>query len=234
MKNTTEAVRKKKGLSIVIPAAGIGSRMKSYGPKPLIRIGNQSLIKRQIDILRDCFYSPEIILVCGHESHRVMDSTPNNIIKVENENYTETNVSRSIAIGLRASTRDKVLIVYGDLFFNKETFKNVNLSSSSLFIDTSGWMTKDEVGCNISNKRAQYLIPDIQNKWAQIAYLKGRELELFSKNVFNRDNDKKFGFEIINKCIEMGGKFDTITPQQMKVTDIDTSKDLLIAKKILK
>ena len=95
-------------------------------------------------------------------------------------------------------------------------------------------MTKDEVGCNISNKRAQYLIPDIENKWAQIAYLKGRELELFSKSVFNRDNDKKFGFEIINACIEMGGKFDTITPRNMKVTDIDTSKDLITAKKILK
>ena len=233
MKNTTEAIRRKKGLSIVIPAAGLGSRMKSYGPKPLIRVGSQSLIQRQIEILRKCFYSPEIILVCGYESCKVMNSTPTNIIKVENEKYNETNVSRSIAIGLRACTREKVLIVYGDLFFNQETFKNVNLTSSCLFIESSGWMTKDEVGCNISNKRAQYLIPDIENKWAQIAYLKGRELELFSKSVFNRDNDKKFGFEIINACIEMGGKFDTITPRNMKVTDIDTSKDLITAKKIL-
>ena len=234
MKNTTEAIRRKKGLSIIIPAAGLGSRMKSYGPKPLIKVGNQSLIRRQIDILRECFYSPEIILVCGYESCKVMDNTPSNIIKVENESYNETNVSRSIAIGLRACTRDKVLIVYGDLFFNQETFKNVNLCSSSLFIEKSGWMTKDEVGCNISNKRAEYLIPDIENKWAQIAYLKGRELDLFSRTVFNRENDKKFGFEIINTCIQMGGRFETITPTNMKITDIDTSKDLLIAKKILK
>ncbi len=233
MKNTTEAIKRKKGLSIIIPAAGIGSRMKSYGPKPLIKIGDQSLIRRQIEILKDCFYSPEIVLVSGHESCKVMNSTPNNIIKIENENYEKTNVSRSIALGLRACTRDKVLVVYGDLLFNKDTFKNVSLKSSCLFIDKSGYMTKDEVGCNISNKKIQYLIPDIENKWAQIMYLKGRELQLFSKNVYNRDNDTKFGFEILNKCIEAGANFDTLSPNNMRVTDIDTSKDLLIAKKIL-
>jgi choline kinase len=233
LKNTTEVIRRKKGLSVIIPAAGIGSRMKSYGPKPLIRVGNQSLVRRQIEILRDCFYSPEIVVVSGYESCKVMNSLPNNIIKIENERYSETNVSRSIALGLRACTREKVLIVYGDLLFNKDTFKNINLASSCLFIDESGCMTKDEVGCNISNKKVQYLIPDIGNKWAQIIYLKGRELELFSKNVFNRDNDRKFGFEIINNCIEKGGAFDIISPKNMRITDIDTSKDLLIAKKIL-
>ena len=233
MKNTTEVIRRKKGLSIIIPAAGTGSRMKSYGPKPLIKIGNQSIISRQIDILKKSFYCPEIVVVSGYESCKVMNSLPRNIVNVENENYDNTNVSRSLALGLRACTRDKVLVVYGDLLFNAETFKNVNLSSSSLFIDKSGFMTKDEVGCNISNKKIQYLIPDIENKWAQIMYLKGAELDIFSKNVFDRDNDRKFGFEIINRCIEFGAKFDIITPNNMRVTDIDTSKDLLIAKKIL-
>tara|TARA_A100001201_G_scaffold142700_1_gene141636 strand:- start:1652 stop:2356 length:705 start_codon:yes stop_codon:yes gene_type:complete len=233
LKNTTEAIRRKKGLSIIIPAAGTGTRMKAYGPKPLIKIGNQSIISRQIEILKSCFYCPEIVVVSGYESCKVMNNLPRNIVKVENENYDSTNVSRSLALGLRACTRDKVLVVYGDLFFNPETFKNINLNSSCLFVDKSGCMTKDEVGCNISNKKIQYLIPDIENKWAQIMYLKGAELEMFSKNVFNRDNDRKFGFEIINKCIEFGAKFDMLTPNNMRVTDIDTSKDLLIAKKIL-
>ena len=31
--------------SIIIPAAGMGRRMKSYGPKPLIKIGNLTIIK---------------------------------------------------------------------------------------------------------------------------------------------------------------------------------------------
>lgn len=234
MRNTTEAIRKKKGLSIIIPAAGLGSRMKSYGPKPLLKIKNKSLISRQIDILKNSFHNPEIILVCGFEANNVMDNTPKSIIKIENENYDSTNVSRSIAMGLRASTRDKVLVVYGDLVFNKETFNDVNLEATSLFIDKSGLMTKDEVGCNISSEKVQYLIPDIENKWAQIVYLKGKELDIFTSCVYDRGNDNKFGFEIINKCIELGARFETLSPKNMKVTDVDTSKDLFIADKIVK
>ena len=35
-------------ISIIIPAAGVGRRMKSYGPKPLIKVGNSTIIKNQI------------------------------------------------------------------------------------------------------------------------------------------------------------------------------------------
>jgi len=38
--------------SIIIPAAGMGYRMKSYGPKALINIHNDTtLIERQIELL---------------------------------------------------------------------------------------------------------------------------------------------------------------------------------------
>ena len=93
MKNTTEAIRRKKGLSIIIPAAGTGTRMKAYGPKPLIKIGNQSIISRQIEILKSCFYCPEIVVVSGYESCKVMNNLPRNIVKVENEFQTIRYVS---------------------------------------------------------------------------------------------------------------------------------------------
>ena len=37
-------------ISIIIPAAGVGRRMKSYGPKPLIKVGNSTIIKNQINL----------------------------------------------------------------------------------------------------------------------------------------------------------------------------------------
>ena len=66
-------------ISIVIPAAGMGRRMKSYGPKALIplpsdktnpRTGesrgeNITLIERQIHILIDCYPNAEIFIVVG-------------------------------------------------------------------------------------------------------------------------------------------------------------------------
>ena len=52
---------KKEKINVIIPAAGIGRRMKSYGPKPLIKIGNSTIIKNQINLLQA--YIPDINIV---------------------------------------------------------------------------------------------------------------------------------------------------------------------------
>ena len=107
--------------SIIIPAAGQGLRMKSYGAKPLIKLTpDLTIIQNQLNIITDKFRSYEVILVTGFESQRVMRETPQDIIKIENERYDETNVCRSIGIGLRAATTNRVLIIYGDLVFRSE------------------------------------------------------------------------------------------------------------------
>ena len=50
-------------ISIIIPAAGVGRRMKSYGPKPLIKVGNSTIIKNQINLLRTYIDNSHIVLV---------------------------------------------------------------------------------------------------------------------------------------------------------------------------
>ncbi len=113
-------INKPTDIDIVIPAAGLGKRMKSYGAKPLIKIrGNTSIIDNQIRILKKFLPNSNIIIVCGFDADNLMNKTDENIVKIENENYVGTNVVRSIGMGLRATKRD-VLIVYGDLIFNEK------------------------------------------------------------------------------------------------------------------
>ena len=141
-----------KRYSIIIPSAGMGRRMRSYGPKSLIKIHeNTTIIGRQLSIIKKNFTNCEIILVTGFCSDKLMNNTPSDLIKVENENYESTNVLRSIGVGLRASTSDRVLILYGDLVFNEEAIKNLKLDSSSVIVDDSGLMGEMEVGCNVSD-----------------------------------------------------------------------------------
>ena len=130
-RNTTNITgRKNEKHSIIIPAAGMGYRMRSYGPKPLIRINQEkTIVQNQIEIIKNNFVNPEIILVCGFEADKVMKNTPTDIIKIENESYEKTNVLRSIGMGLRAATSERVLIVYGDLVFNDEAIKNLKLET---------------------------------------------------------------------------------------------------------
>ncbi len=235
IKNTTN-IRGKKSqrYSIIIPSAGMGKRMRSYGPKSLIKVTpDKNIIDNQIEIINKNFSNHEVILVCGFEADKLMNNTPDNIVKIENENYEKTNVVRSIGLGLRAATSDKVLIIYGDLVFNEETIRNLKPESSSLVVDSSSTMKDDEVGCNISNHHVEQMLPDIDNKWAQIAYLIDDELEMFKKISWNRDKSHYFGFEAMNEIIEKGGKFKSLSPQGMKITDVDSSKDLTTAREIL-
>ena len=220
-------------VDVIIPAAGIGKRMKSYGPKPLIKISkNLTIIENQLDIIKKVLPKSNIILVCGFEANYLMNRLPSDIVKVENERYEETNVVRSIGMGLRASTRN-VLIVYGDLVFNRECLENINYNKSSILCGKN-IMKDSEVGC-IENSRGKIenLMYDLENKWGQITFLKGRELHLFKNICWNPDNSNMFGFEAINTLISKGGSLRACNHDKIKIVDIDTSKDLEKVKDIL-
>ena len=158
-------------VSVIIPAAGMGRRMKSYGPKPLIKIGNSTIIKNQVSLLQSYIPNSNIILVCGFRAEKLMNETPSHILKVENELYEQTNVVRSIAMGLRISGDcSKVMVVYGDLVFNSETLRSISFKESSIIV-TDSTMGVDEVGCIIdeSDQTLTNLMYDLPEKWGQIS-----------------------------------------------------------------
>ena len=162
-----------------------------------------------------------------------MDETPNYILKVENENYQNTNVARSIGMGLRVlSNSSKVIIIYGDLVFNAETIKSISLDKSSIVI-TNQTMGEDEVGCVIDDQELRNLMYDLPIKWGQISIFVGKELNLLKRICWNEKNKTKFGFEVINEIIQQGGKFQCIQNDSIKIIDIDNSKDIQKAKEIL-
>lgn len=51
--------------------------------------------------------------------------------------------------------------------------------------------------------------------------------------MLGRKNYKKFGFEIINEIIKQGGEFQCIQNNNIKIIDIDNSRDIQKAKEIL-
>jgi len=219
-------INKPTGIDIIIPAAGLGRRMKSYGAKPLIKIkGNTSIIDNQIKILKKFLPDSNIIIVCGFDADNLMNKTDESIVKVENENYIETNVVRSIGMGLRAASRD-VLIVYGDLVFNEKCIEEMNFNKSSLLAG-KGIMSEGEVGCTFNKKgQLEHMMYDLEYKWGQMVFLKGNELKIFKKICFDRENQNMFGFEAINKTISQGGVFYYSGHDRAKALDIDSSKDL--------
>jgi len=220
-------------IHVIIPSAGIGRRMKSYGCKSLLNIKDDRLIDIQIKHINAVIRNHEIILITGFDSDRLMNQSPKDIIKIENEKYYENNVSRSISIGLRATKEnDHVLILFGDTLFNQSALEEINFAESCIVV--SDHMSENEVGCNISHKGyLEYMMFDLPNKWGHMIYLTSKELTLFKKIIWNKQTDKKFCFEIINEVINQGGKFKCILNDKIRVMDIDTSKDLQKAQEFI-
>ena len=218
---------------VIIPSAGIGRRMKSYGCKSLLSIKDERLIDLQIKHISNTIPQHEIILITGFDSERLMSHSPDDIIKIENEKYYENNVIRSISMGLRATkNNDHILIIFGDVLLNRVTLEKIDYSKSSIII--SSHMSDNEVGCNINNKgNLEYMMFDLPNKWGHIMYLTSKELDLFKKNAWSKQKDKKFCFEIINDIVNQGGKIKCIIDDDIKVMDIDTSKDLQKAQEFI-
>jgi len=221
-------------ITVIIPAAGIGRRMKSYGPKSLIMIGESTVINIQIETLKNHIDVRDIILVCGFRAEKLMNETPANIVKIENESYEDNNVTRSIGIGLRAiRDTDTAVLVYGDLVFNSAAIESLNLDKSCVVIDTDH-MGVDEVGCIIDQQdNLANMMYDLPMKWGHIAVFKNYELELLKELCWDKRNYRKFGFEIINRILERGGVFECIHNEDIKIVDIDTSKDIQTAIGIL-
>jgi len=222
---------------IIVTAAGIGTRMKSYGSTSLITLANGiSIIEHQLNIINKLFVNKTIILVCGFDSEKLIKSTPNNIIKIQNERFEETNVARSISIGLHACLGSKVLLVLGDLVFNEEALRHPFDDISVVLIDKSGYMTekKDEVGCCIGpGGKVENFMYGLEDLWCQIIYLTGKELEVYKQLVHQKSKECCYGFEILNELIDRGGNLFTYSPKNAKVIDVDTSKDIIKANEII-
>jgi hypothetical protein len=78
----------------------------------------------------------------------------------------------------------------------------------------------------------EHALFDLPNKWAQIAYFTGKELDLLKKFCWNRDHSNKFGFEALNYIVEKGGKLYISQHKESRATDIDKPEDIGIAQQV--
>jgi len=227
-KKESRLVGKGEGLSIIIPAAGMGHRMKSYGPKALIQLDSRNtIIERQIKILQKNYPKSEIFIVVGFEYEKIIKKLDKYSVRfINNPIHENTNVLYSIGLAIQAINTKSVMLVYGDLVFNEFAIKDM-FGKSRVIVDKKNMMGKEEVGItqDLENKVSNFAF-GLELKWAQIAYITGRELELFRKIAIKKDSSQWFGYEGLNYVIENGGEFMACCPKKMKLLEIDTTKDL--------
>ena len=103
----------------VILAAGMGTRLGRPLPKPLTVLGDgRTIMQQQLDNIRATFGdAAEIIIVVGFKMDIVMETFPD-VLYAYNQDYDQTNTSKSLLKALRLSRAGGVLWFNGDVVFD--------------------------------------------------------------------------------------------------------------------
>lgn len=225
---------RQKSLAVVIPTAGPGRRMKTYGAKALIQLPDgRTLVRRQIDVVRQLYPRAEILVVVGFEGDKVSKHLPAGVRVVENEFYDETGPGRSVAMGLRATSADACLVVYGDLVFNRATLEGLPLDRSGVVVDTGGRLPADGVGLTVDGGVVTHFDYGLPAKWCHVSLLTGRELHLFKSVGAQPASRRKLGFEVMNEVVDRGGVFHAYECEDMRLVEVDSAKDVKKAREVV-
>ena len=103
-------------LQVVILAAGMGTRLGKPWPKPLTPLADgRSIMQQQLENVEKVFGNEaRVTIVVGFKMEMIMEAHPNATF-VYNENYDQTNTSKSLLKALRASQESGVLWMNGDV-----------------------------------------------------------------------------------------------------------------------
>jgi choline kinase len=105
-------------MRIVILAAGVGSRLGNPLPKPLTTlVDGRTILGCQLDQIAHHFDPTSVSIVVGFKKELIMEEFPD-VSYVYNENYAETNTSKSLLKALRETGADPVLWLNGDVVFD--------------------------------------------------------------------------------------------------------------------
>lgn len=214
-------------LTVIIPIAGVGHRMKSYGPKCLLPANKkESIIQKSISTVKKVFPYAEIIVVVGFEADKVIRSIPEDVRIVENQFYETTNVVESLRLALNCSINTNILILYGDLIYNTHTISDISKDESCIVIDSKNRFKAEEVGVTVVEGSVTNFAYGLPTKWSHIIYMAERESRFFKKLCGDRKRNKMYPFEIFNYMISKGFSFKAIEPSGMNIREIDSMKDL--------
>lgn len=210
--------------SVIILNSMWGNRTKSYGPKGLFQIDNSfNLFERQMSILHKLLNKCEIICVIGFE-HRKFINKKYPIRYVYNPVFEETNSSFELSLGLYSCVSPNILVINGDLVFDENIIKSATSKKESSLLISEDFEI-DDVGVTY-NENVEHIAYGLPEKWCQIGFFNGRELDLLRKCCYNQERSKWLLYESLNYVIQNGGKLHPIKVKNGKILKIETIGDL--------
>ena len=130
-------------LSIVINAAGVGSRMGMSLPKCLLELNSKTILEWQLSQLEEFEH---IIMVVGYKSKLVIEKVRDVSQKVTicfNREYLQTKTGASLVCGAKFASKN-LITIDGDTLFKSDDLKTLAIQETSTLV-VSNQMSIDAV-----------------------------------------------------------------------------------------
>jgi choline kinase len=143
-------------IQVVILAAGMGTRLGKPWPKPLTPLSDgRSILQQQIDNVRSVFSdSARISIVVGFKLEMIMEAQPDATF-IYNENFDQTNTSKSLLKAFRASQESGVLWMNGDVVFDARVLERVKdriINEKSFVCVNTAAVGEEEIKYTVDSK----------------------------------------------------------------------------------
>lgn len=224
-------------VQIVILAAGMGTRLGRSLPKCLTElVDGRTIMGQQLENIDIAFgKEAEVKIVVGYKAEEIVERYGDRATFVYNEEYDQTNTSKSLLRALRASNKGGVLWMNGDVVFDPEALirakELVRRDQSFVTVNTSK-VSDEEVKYTVG---AEGYIDKLSKKVdlkqalgeaVGINYISSRD-----KAGFIRALDKVDAQEYFEGGIELSITRDRILVEPMDISDlyaveVDFAEDL--------
>ncbi len=105
--------------TLIILAAGMGTRLGRPFPKPLTHLQDgRSILQQQVDNLAAAFPETDVHLVVGFKKELIMEELPD-ALYLYNPDYDRTNTSKSLLRALRHASPSGAIWLNGDVVFDQ-------------------------------------------------------------------------------------------------------------------
>jgi choline kinase len=168
--------------TVVINAAGTGSRLGLNLPKSLVTVAGKTLIEHQLNLLKDV---EDVTIVVGFKGRELVDviwQIRRNVLVAINHDYLNTGTAHSLSIGAR-TTKSRIVSLDGDLLVEAKDFKQI-LDKSENYLGLSPRKSKLPVLANVKNNSVLDLSFDIDTnlEWTGLMNIENNKARQIGSN----------------------------------------------------
>lgn len=227
-------------MQIVILAAGLGTRLGNPFPKALTPLADgRTIMQQQLENVNARFENAQVYIVVGFKLEMILEAFPRNLF-VYNEEFDQTNTSKSLLRALRSTGPGGVIWMNGDVVFDPRVLDRLKpyleadqslvcVNTESVGEEEVKYTTSDDGHINALSKQ----VVDAQGEAVGINFIAGKDKAALIARLDEVDAQDYFerGIEV---AIEQDGLI--VTPvdiSDLYAVEVDFADDLEAANRQL-